>query len=76
MERIGVNCAFNLGAIEFNGKIYLMVRVESNDRKSFFAVAESNNGINNFKFWDYPVVIPETEDHRFDFKEFKVNSEQ
>jgi 4-O-beta-D-mannosyl-D-glucose phosphorylase len=60
MERIGVNCAFNPGAIELNGKIYLMVRVEGNDRKSFFAVAESDNGINNFKFWDYPVVMPET----------------
>ncbi|AEY67874.1 glycosidase [Clostridium sp. BNL1100] len=61
MERIGVNCAFNPGAIELNGKIYLVVRVEGNDRKSFFAVAESKNGIDNFTFWDYPVVMPETE---------------
>ncbi len=61
MERIGVNCAFNPGAIELNGKIYLVVRLEGTDRKSFFAVAESDNGIDNFKFWDYPVVMPETE---------------
>jgi 4-O-beta-D-mannosyl-D-glucose phosphorylase len=61
MERIGVNCTFNPGAIELNGKIYLMVRVEGNDRKSFFAVAESDNGIDNFNFWNYPVVMPETD---------------
>lgn len=61
MERLGVNCAFNPGAIELDGKVYLIVRVEGNDRKSFFAVAESTNGIDNFKFWDYPVVMPETE---------------
>jgi 4-O-beta-D-mannosyl-D-glucose phosphorylase len=60
MERIGVNCVFNAGAIYLNGKFYLMNRVEGNDRKSFFAVAESDDGV-NFKFWDYPVVMPETE---------------
>lgn len=61
MERIGVNCAFNPGAIELDGKIYLVVRLEGTDRKSFFAVAESDNGTDNFKFWNYPVVMPETE---------------
>ncbi|MCX7711225.1 MAG: glycosidase [Clostridia bacterium] len=61
MERLGVNCAFNAGAIEFNGKTCLAVRVEGVDRKSFFAIAESENGIDGFKFWDYPVVLPETE---------------
>lgn len=61
MERLGINAAFNAGAIELNGKFYLVARVEGNDRKSFFAVAESDNGIDNFKFWDYPVVLPETE---------------
>ncbi len=61
MERLGVNCAFNPGAIEINGKIYLVVRLEGNDRKSFFAVAQSDTGIDNFKFWDYPVVMPETD---------------
>jgi 4-O-beta-D-mannosyl-D-glucose phosphorylase len=60
MERIGVNAAFNSGAIEHNGSILLVVRVEGTDRKSFFAIAESRNGIDNFHFWDYPIVIPET----------------
>lgn len=62
MERIGVNCAFNPGAIELDGKIYLVVRVEGNDRKSFFAVAESETGIDQFRFWDHPITMPETED--------------
>lgn len=62
MERIGVNCVFNAGAVELNGKIYLIARVEGNDRKSFFAIAESETGIDHFKFWDYPIVMPQTED--------------
>ena len=53
---------FNVGAIEWNGKIVLMCRVEGNDRKSFFAVAESENGVDDFRFWDHPVVMPETDD--------------
>jgi 4-O-beta-D-mannosyl-D-glucose phosphorylase len=61
LERLGVNCVFNVGAIEWNGKICLMARVEGNDRKSFFAVAESDNGVDNFRFWDHPVVMPETD---------------
>lgn len=60
MERLGINAALNSGAIELNGKFYLVVRVEGNDRKSFFAVAESDNGIDNFRFWDYPVLLPDT----------------
>jgi 4-O-beta-D-mannosyl-D-glucose phosphorylase len=62
LERIGVNAAFNPGAIELNGKVLLVVRVEGCDRKSFFAVAESPNGIDNFRFWDYPIQLPETRD--------------
>lgn len=62
VERIGVNAAFNAGAIEFNGRVCLLVRVEGVDRKSFFAVAESRTGTDKFRFWDYPAVIPETED--------------
>ncbi len=62
MERIGFNAVFNAGAIKFNGKYIVVARVEGNDRKSFFAVAESDNGIDNFKFWDKPVVLPETEE--------------
>jgi len=61
MERLGVHAAFNAGAMEWNGKIVLMARVEGNDRKSFFAVAESENGIDNFRFWPRPVTMPETE---------------
>lgn len=60
MERLGINATLNSGAIELNGKFYLVVRVEGNDRKSFFAVAESDNGIDNFRFWDYPVLLPDT----------------
>lgn len=60
MERLGVNAVMNSGAVELNGKFYLVVRVEGNDRKSFFAVAESETGIDNFKFWDYPVQLPDT----------------
>ncbi|MFC3802872.1 glycosidase [Cohnella sp. GCM10012308] len=62
MERIGVNAAFNAGAIKLNEKYYLMVRVEGVDRKSFFAVAESDKPTEGFRFWDFPVLLPETED--------------
>lgn len=61
-ERIGVNAAFNAGAMKWNGKYLLAVRVEGIDRKSFFAIAESPNGIDNFQFWEKPCVIPQTED--------------
>ena len=62
MERIGINATLNAGAIKWKGKYILVVRVEGNDRKSFFAVAESFNGIDNFHFWDEPLTMPETED--------------
>jgi 4-O-beta-D-mannosyl-D-glucose phosphorylase len=62
MERIGINATLNSGAIKLNGKYLLVVRVEGNDRKSFFAVAESPNGIDNFRFWDHPITMPDTED--------------
>ncbi|WP_435355204.1 glycoside hydrolase family 130 protein [Emticicia sp. SJ17W-69] len=61
MERFGINATFNSGAIKFNGKFILAVRVEGMDRKSFFAIAESPNGIDNFKFWDFPITMPETD---------------
>ena len=60
MERLGVNAVMNAGAVELNGKICLVVRVEGNDRKSFFAVAESESGVDGFRFWDEPVVLPDT----------------
>ncbi len=62
MERIGCNATLNSGAIKWNGKYVLMVRVEGSDRKSFFAVAESPNGIDNFRFWPHPVTMPDTDD--------------
>lgn len=62
MERMGINAVFNAGAIEMEGKILLVCRVEGVDRKSFFAVAESPTGVDNFRFWDRPIVMPETED--------------
>ncbi len=61
MERFGINATFNSGAIKLDDKYLLVVRVEGLDRKSFFAVAESSNGVDNFKFWDFPIVMPETE---------------
>jgi len=62
MERFGINAVLNAGAIKLNDKYLLVTRVEGKDRKSFFAVAESDNGIDHFEFWDYPVMMPETAD--------------
>ena len=59
-ERLGINAVMNSGAIELNGKYYLVARIEGNDRKSFFGVAESDNGIDGFRFWDYPILLPDT----------------
>jgi 4-O-beta-D-mannosyl-D-glucose phosphorylase len=60
MERMGINATFNAGAILHQGKFLVVARVEGADRKSFFAVAESANGTDNFRFWEYPIVMPET----------------
>jgi len=62
LERIGINAVFNAGAIKFKNKYILVARVEGADRKSFFALAESDNGIDNFRFRDYPIALPETSD--------------
>ena len=72
MERIGVNATFNAGAIFHEGKYLLVVRVEGSDRKSFFAVAESPNGIDNFRFWDFPIILPETEDPDINLYDMRV----
>ncbi len=61
MERIGINATLNAGAIKWNGKYVMVVRVEGNDRKSFFAVAESPNGVDSFRFWPRPITMPEDE---------------
>lgn len=60
MERLGVNATLNSGAIKLGDHYYLMVRTEGNDRKSFFAVAQSDSPTEGFRFWDYPVVVPDT----------------
>lgn len=62
MERFGINAVFNAGAIKWQGKYLVAARVEGMDRKSFFAIAESPNGIDRFQFWDYPITMPETAD--------------
>ena len=59
MERFGINAVFNAGAIKLNGKYLIMARVEGYDRKSFFAVAESSNGVDNFRFWESPMQLPD-----------------
>lgn len=59
-ERLGINAVLNSGAIELNGKFYLVARVEGNDRKSFFAVAESDSPVDGFRFWDYPILLEDT----------------
>lgn len=59
-ERLGINAVMNSGAIELNGKFYLVARVEGSDRKSFFAVAESDSPVDGFRFWDKPVELPDT----------------
>ncbi len=60
MERLGINAVLNSGAIYLNGKYYLIARIEGNDRKSFFGVAESDNGVDGFRFWDYPILLEDT----------------
>jgi len=72
IQRLGVNTTFNAGAIELNGKYYLIARVEGFDVKSFFAVAESSDGINNFKFWDHPIVMPVTDDPEMNVYDMRV----
>ena len=70
--RLGVNSAFNVGAMEWNGNIVLLARVEGWDRKSFFAVAESRSGIDRFKFWDYPVRMPDYEPQETNVYDLRV----
>lgn len=75
-ERIGVNATCNAGAIKWNGKYLLVVRVEGNDRKSFFAIAESPNGVDNFCFWDEPITIPETDNPDTNVYDMRLTAHQ
>lgn len=72
MERFGINAVFNSGAIKINEKYFLIARVEGVDRKSFFAVAESLNGVDGFQFWDYPVTIPASENPETNIYDMRV----
>ena len=72
MERFGINAVFNSTAIKWKRKYLLIARVEGVDRKSFFAIAESPNGIDNFKFWDHPITIPENENHDVNVYDMRV----
>lgn len=76
IERLGINCVFNSGAIELNGRFYLIARVEGNDRKSFFAVAESDSPVDNFKFWDYPVKLPDTEPNETNVYDMRITKHE
>ena len=72
MTRLGINCVFNVGAMEWNDSIVFAARVEGWDRKSFFAIAESKNGVDGFRFWDYPVCMPELEDRETNLYDMRL----
>ncbi|HNT76499.1 MAG TPA: glycosidase [Anaerolineae bacterium] len=76
MERMGINGVFNAGAIELNGKILLVCRVEGYDRKSFFAVAESATGVDGFRFWERPIMMPETADPDVNVYDMRVTQHE
>ncbi|MDR1718672.1 MAG: glycosidase [Dysgonamonadaceae bacterium] len=76
MERIGCNSTMNAGAIKWKDKFLVMARVEGVDRKSFFAVAESPNGIDNFRFWDYPVIMPENDDQETNLYDIRLTAHE
>ena len=76
LERFGINSVFNAGAIKLHNKYILVARVEGNDRKSFFAVAESPNGVDNFEFWDEPVNMPETGDPDVNIYDMRIVEHQ
>lgn len=75
-ERIGVNTTMNAGAIKWNGKYLLMVRVEGVDRKSYFAIAESPNGIDQFRFWPRPVVLPDIDPHETNVYDIRLTAHE
>ena len=76
MERLGVNAAFNAGAIKHDGRYLVVARVEGADRKSFFGVAESPNGVDQFRFWDEPLAMPETDDPDTNVYDMRLTAHQ
>jgi 4-O-beta-D-mannosyl-D-glucose phosphorylase len=76
LERIGINAVLNPGAIKWKGKYLLMVRVEGIDRKSFFAIAESENGIDGFKFWKRPVTMPALNNQETNFYDIRLTAHE
>lgn len=76
LERIGYNAVFNAGAIKWNHKYLVVARVEGYDRKSFFAIAESPNGIDNFKFWEYPIQLPEINEHETNVYDMRLTAHE
>ncbi|GAB3419258.1 glycoside hydrolase family 130 protein [Niabella aquatica] len=76
MERLGINAVFNAGAIKWQGKYLVIARVEGYDRKSFFAIAESPNGIDQFTFWDYPVQLPEIDEKETNVYDMRLTAHE
>ncbi|WP_447641213.1 MULTISPECIES: glycoside hydrolase family 130 protein [Chitinophagaceae] len=76
MERFGINAVFNAGAIKWNGKYLIVARVEGYDRKSFFAIAESPNGIDNFVFWDYPIHLPDIDEQETNIYDMRLTAHE
>ena len=76
MERIGVNAVLNAGAIKWKGKYVVVARVEGADRKSFFAVAESPNGVDNFRFWPRPITMPEWGEHATNVYDMRLTAHE
>jgi 4-O-beta-D-mannosyl-D-glucose phosphorylase len=76
LERIGVNAVLNPGAIKWKNKYLLMARVEGTDRKSFFAIAESKNGIDGFTFWDRPVTMPALNNQETNFYDIRLTAHE
>jgi len=76
MTRLGINTTFNAGAIKLNGKYYMAVRTEGFDVKSFFAIAESPNGIDNWKFWEHPIVMPVTDDPEMNVYDIRLTKHE
>lgn len=76
LERQGINAAFNAGAIELDGRFYMVVRVEGADRKSFFGVAESTSPVDGWRFWDYPLTMPETSESDTNVYDMRLTTHQ